>query len=726
MGDHLYTQYWNSILPEIIQQFNITPYVIQLPVPGLADVGDRKSYYANFRIVRGQLEIPRNAYAQGRDLYELLINNDFFKALLADKIMLVTITSKLVLKMEIIQAGAPDFFTEEDFIKLRIQAGEKKENGNQEQQELYDYLSKTYQKTEYWANEVLKRTFPAGGIKIIKKPTNMKGNFADYHWAKIYPDQTGLADEWLAFTIEINSEHGFIMKIDTISLSSNDPRQIKYERVRGDFMNSKLVKIINEEEILSKGWEYLIELTSTTFTTLKKDFDDIFTSFLEQEVKENTAPTISSFTPHALNTILYGPPGTGKTYHTINKAVSIVNPDFKTDSREELKAEFERLQREGQIEFITFHQSLSYEDFIEGIKPKTVSDKLVYEIEDGIFKKISDKARFIAGNFETVIEKFKKEISQQDGMKPATIKGTSSSFDIIFRGTGVFYVQPHDSDKEDAWYAVNINNIRKAFETNNYTSLYNPTYIRGTINYLVQQYGLKKGHDTGVSKKNYVLVIDEINRGNVSQIFGELITLIEDDKRFEEKESLVVTLPYSKTEFSVPNNLYIIGTMNTADRSVEALDNALRRRFSFEQMLPDVSLLREGPSELDLVIMLSTINNRLEVLLTKDYVIGHAWLMGIKDLHGLRIAFKNKILPLLQEYFFHDYAKIGLVLGDAFVEPKRVGGGLFARFKGGEEIAGDYVDKVIYALKDPMELEWAGFKSIYSYDKQEHHPGGGV
>ena len=157
-----------------------------------------------------------------------------------------------------------------------------------------------------------------------------------------------------------------------------------------------------------------------------------------------------------------------------------------------------------------------------------------------------------------------------------------------------------------------------------------------------------------------MLIIDEINRGNVSQIFGELITLIEEDKRTGEDEVLTATLPYSKKTFSVPPNLYIIGTMNTADRSVEALDTALRRRFSFEPMLPDTTKIKESPAGINLPEMLNVINARLEALLSKDHTIGHAWLMKIDTMEKLQSAFKNKILPLLQEFFYNDYAKIGL------------------------------------------------------------------
>jgi hypothetical protein len=159
-----------------------------------------------------------------------------------------------------------------------------------------------------------------------------------------------------------------------------------------------------------------------------------------------------------------------------------------------------------------------------------------------------------------------------------------------------------------------------------------------------------------LQNNNYVLIIDEINRGNISQIFGELITLIEPDKRKGAEEALELMLPYSKEAFSVPSNLYIIGTMNTADRSVEALDTALRRRFTFEPMLPQPELLQGLIAELDLPLLLQTINSRLEVLLTKDHTIGHAWLMNVFSLEDLQGAFKNKILPLLQKYFYNNYA----------------------------------------------------------------------
>jgi 5-methylcytosine-specific restriction protein B len=216
----------------------------------------------------------------------------------------------------------------------------------------------------------------------------------------------------------------------------------------------------------------------------------------------------------------------------------------------------------------------------------------------------------------------------------------------------------------------------------------------------------------------YILIIDEINRGNVSSIFGELITLIEEDKRIGNDEELRLVLPYSKNEkekFGVPSNLHIIGTMNTADRSVEALDTALRRRFVFEEMPPKPSIIQtKGKSEggiievlgqqIDLVDLLQTINDRIEVLLDKDHLIGHSYFMKVTSLKGLRKAFSKNIIPLLQEYFYGDFGKIALVLGLGFCKAKDRGSkankDIFAEI-GNNDISDNYTEKIIYEIQHP-------------------------
>lgn len=267
------------------------------------------------------------------------------------------------------------------------------------------------------------------------------------------------------------------------------------------------------------------------------------------------------------------------------------------------------------FEFVTFHQSYSYEDFVEGIKPELNNTDVSYKIEEGVFQKMCNRAR---------------------------------------------------NDKAN----------------------------------------------------NYAIFIDEINRGNISSIFGELITLIEDDKREGQPNEIKATLPYSQKPFSVPSNLYIIGTMNTADRSVEALDTALRRRFSFIELNPDAQQLTDSNyacTGIDLSKLLTAINARVEKLLDKDYCIGHSYFMSIKDkanpLSEIRTIFQNKILPLLQEYFYGDWGKIMLVLGDGFVEKKTNSISFLSTNK--YDNYEDFEEKPIYKFTNAESWTLNTFRVIY-------------
>lgn len=382
-----------------------------------------------------------------------------------------------------------------------------------------------------------------------------------------------------------------------------------------------------------------------------------------------------------LNQILYGPPGTGKTYQTINKAVAIANPNFDLNlDREILREEYNRLVEVGQIMFTTFHQSMSYEDFVEGIKPimKEEEGEVNYEIQSGIFKDIckiaeNDNEISIIDNFdvswERLIELVKEKIanekllkigsweyslSSKDSLKYSSLN-SPSQYTFTITKKNVLDTYQNKLARPSGAFKKDMEDIVKYMKTNFHLSNYNDD--------------IKTVKDQNQFNKNFVLIIDEINRGNVSQIFGELITLIEESKRLSNDESLEVTLPYSKEKFGVPSNLYIIGTMNTADRSVESLDTALRRRFSFEEMMPNLKVLNEKVvGGIELKELLSTINKRVEVLLDRDHTIGHSYFINIKSEDDLRNTFKNNIIPLLQEYFYGDYEKIGMILGQEFFE----------------------------------------------------------
>lgn len=320
--------------------------------------------------------------------------------------------------------------------------------------------------------------------------------------------------------------------------------------------------------------------------------DSISTKTSNSGSKSNSMQTIIP-----LNQILFGPPGTGKTYNTVNMALDIVGSQWEKEPRDKARSKYQEMLDAGQIVFVTFHQSMSYEDFIEGIKPKAEDGKITYAVKNGIFKELCAKA---------------------------------------------------ENDKS----------------------------------------------------QNYVMIIDEINRGNVANIFGELISLIEDDKRLGASEELRAELPYSHDIFSVPKNVYIIGTMNTADRSVEALDSALRRRFTFKEMMPKSELV---PKENDVRSIFKIINQRIEVLKDREHQIGHSYFMGVKNNEDLKAVFYDKIIPLLQEYFYGDYEKIQLVLGEGFVK-KESESVKFAGDKGG-----DFEVSEVYRIvpKDKCDMDEA-------------------
>ena len=447
-----------------------------------------------------------------------------------------------------------------------------------------------------------------------------------------------------------------------------------------------------------------------------------------------------------LNQILFGPPGTGKTYNTINKSVAIANPDFDLNQpRTEIKKEFDRLIKEGIIVFTTFHQSMSYEDFIEGIKPiepKVEGQPVIYKVIPGILKEFCERIKNIekltsnslpnansVSNFDELysafIKRLKEIISELEENETHTFQSRRSSVKLI-------KIENDDSilttgETANSNVTVTKDKLEKIY--NKYSSPDEITNIEKqlrevgtdiswTTNYFAVYKALKefetsiktnKSNDIKTNKKqDFVLIIDEINRGNVSQIFGELITLVEEDKRLGADEALEVTLPYSKEKFGIPPNLYILGTMNTADRSVEALDAALRRRFSFEEMPPRPILianegkLKEAKGFLDnieLPLLLNTINKRIEKLLDKDHQIGHSYFMSVKNYEDLKNAFKNKIIPLLQEYFFGDYGKIGLVIGKEFFEAvEKDDENIFADFE--DYDASSFAERTIYKIKD--------------------------
>lgn len=419
------------------------------------------------------------------------------------------------------------------------------------------------------------------------------------------------------------------------------------------------------------------------------------------------------------NLILYGPPGTGKTYNTAIYAVAIC--DGK--SVEELTdydaviTRYNELKEDGRIAFTTFHQSYGYEEFIEGIKP-VVDDEVIdisYTIEPGVFKKFCDVAGtpenmeidhnaqvwfirlngvgkndlkdecFKEGTIrfnwekENVDDSYKKWFNM---MSPGDYVVSYNGANVNIDGIGViedsepFYDEQKSSFKwtrKVKWLVTDIvENIRE-LNGGKYLPNFEITKLsRVRISELLELVSKHGGYAGKKNEKPYVFIIDEINRGNISKIFGELITLIESTKRAGMKEAVSAILPYSGKPFSVPSNVYILGTMNTADRSIALMDTALRRRFQFIEMMPDSDVLRkihaDKVEDLDVAAMLDKINERITFLYDREHTIGHAFFTSLQGenatLEKLQCIFEKSVIPLLQEYFYEDYQKIQLVLGD--------------------------------------------------------------
>ena len=434
----------------------------------------------------------------------------------------------------------------------------------------------------------------------------------------------------------------------------------------------------------------------------KEVLDQLKTITITDEPMKNTDKTLAI----PLNQILFGAPGTGKTYHTKKMAVEIINGK-KERIREEINKEYEELIEAGQIVFTTFHQSLSYEDFIEGIKPETIDSNVTYEVKDGIFKTICKNAfskEITSDNFEDVYQKLLDEIDNSVDNKLVLETLVHAKEFTIYKNSKN-NIRFH-SNTEKAYEAVIKKEVLEHYLKTGEVLDWAP-YTKSVANYIIEKYNYIQNE--AIEPKNHVLIIDEINRGNVSAIFGELITLLEEDKRKGNKEHTEAKLPYSGKDFSVPNNVYIIGTMNTADRSVEALDTALRRRFSFVEMQPKPDILSKV-GEVDLRKLLKTINQRIEMLIDKDHQIGHSYFIGIQNLDGLKRTFKDKIIPLLEEYFYGDFGKIGLVLGEKFIKQTKYEEKVFAEFPYEE---GFLEDKKIYHITSSDKWKVDTFESIY-------------
>ena len=422
----------------------------------------------------------------------------------------------------------------------------------------------------------------------------------------------GVKENTEVFLIKIGNEepkgiiaHGYIIEEPYLENGIHYV-DVEFDKIL-DYENEKIIK---QSDLMNKlpeqDWKLRasgIEIKETILPELRKMWNKLINGDENSKTPNGGNEKVTMKKEFDKNVIFYGPPGTGKTYTTAKRAVEICKTDSEEDLTDysQIMKKYNELKKNKRIEFITFHQSYGYEEFIEGIKP-------IVSNEDDESEDESEN------NQES-----KNDIKIENDIK----------YDIV-----------------DGIFKKFCDNARKAI--------------------------IETDKNNDIPLEAYVFIIDEINRGNISKIFGELITLIETTKRAGKKECISTKLPYSKEEFTVPDNVYIIGTMNTADRSIALMDTALRRRFYFEEMLPNYDLLKDIFVEdegvkVNIGAMLKAINERIEYLYDREHTIGHAVFLELKEnnnIDKLENIFKKSVIPLLQEYFYEDYDKIRLILGD--------------------------------------------------------------
>lgn len=484
------------------------------------------------------------------------------------------------------------------------------------------------------------------------------------------------------------------------------------------------------------------------------------------------------------NLILYGPPGTGKTYATAWEAVRLCVGDAAAaplrHDRDALMGEYRRLASEGRIEFVTFHQSFSYEDFVEGLRPTTrtelesdqeqetiASGGFSLKPHAGVFKLISERARLDTGNMPTRrLDRskpiFKIALGQRGSQEDRIREGLNGSLIHLGWGGDIDWsderfddfeeIRKEWNEKKDPEASGKDPNIeityafRSGLQVGDYVVISDGRDSYRALGQVTGEYRFDPEagfhphrrsvewiwrDDKGAERQAFyprtfrrqsayrldpdsidwnaletvvigpnperpvagarphVLIIDEINRANISRVFGELITLLEVDKRLGCENEVRVRLPYSGMSFGVPSNLHIVGTMNTADRSIALLDTALRRRFTFRELMPDAEELRRALAArqldagnldgIDLCNLMRIVNERIEYLFDREHQIGHAYFTGCRNRADVEEVMRHKVIPLLAEYFYEDWSKVAAVLGDTdgmvgsrFLEAKRL------------------------------------------------------
>lgn len=517
------------------------------------------------------------------------------------------------------------------------------------------------------------------------------GYFKQYSWARLYLDEFG--DEGIYFTLGVSSNGDLIYKID-FQFGGDDPLSAEVQsRLRTALAkNGVKWQRISLVHLPKYGgtWEQLIAET-LAFTQqqgpLFRQLHELLTEPAkpgEEDVAAKNVAFAAKF-PNP-NIILYGPPGTGKTHHTLELAYELLMGEPPASYA--LAQELFQQELGKRVEFVTFHQSFGYEDFVQDIKPK-VDDKgqLVFELKNGIFYEVARRARDEFNQqdqpdrpgrmpFDVVFDRLVQPLEVNGEEVVVKMKTDKYTFQLIALTDTYLRFRRHENKTESNLKRETLRSLYEGaigYKQGGLQLYYE--YVVNRLKELADEIKreessahLQAGTGEVAPPRNYVLIIDEINRANISKVFGELITLLEKDKRLGGDNPLFVTLPSGEAKFNVPANLYLIGTMNTADKSIALLDIALRRRFEFQALYPIYAQADGTPFQHATAFRQLNIN--ISEQKSRDFQIGHAYFMDRpnKPAEPLTDILNKKVIPLLYEYFLNDAKKVKAVFKDTGLE----------------------------------------------------------
>ncbi len=620
------------------------------------------------------------------------------------------------------QYVASNYFTRDQFDCLSAWHEKVFDKADDSHKRAYRQLYEAYEITRQWAYALQRRVFPNSiDPQVFRRPISQwHKKFLGYNWARIYPRSD--APQGLAYTVGIDATWGFVVKLDLVDKKITDPTlRERYEKLRGPYQLSPIVATLRAEEGLARGFQGIVDWSADAITKFEIGYDD-----MAQELGLNTDADVAALLRHfrVSKDFRERQPNWGRDNTSLfaRLAIAIHELGFDWWSTKATNSQLvfggkEKNAERGSSAGVLFLRKDRVQVLwvtFAGLNPipqyQDLSEELVASVEAANSQKSavgpkrgqkSIRTGYWPDDYSSE-EEADEEADEEEGAQPinpvALVGATAPRNEIYFGppGTG----KTRTLQKLLSGKYTSAEGIKRYEFVTFHQSYGYEEFVEGLRPVLVDSEGLtvderaesvaskdvryeiKKGAFLRLCEEaeanphqQYAMVIDEINRGNISKIFGELITLIEVDKRKGGEYEVTLTLPYSDHPFSVPSNVDVIGTMNTADRSLALVDTALRRRFEFFELMPDPSVLKEivivrGEHEIHLDRLLTALNARIEALYDREHTIGHAYFTSLKDVaavarfEALATIFRTRIIPLLEEYFFEDWQKIRLVLGD--------------------------------------------------------------